>query len=44
MRREISLLSLSIAEQVIRRDLKSDEGQKQLIDKLVDEVSIMKEQ
>ena len=39
MRREVSLLSLSIAEQVIRKELKSDEGQRQLVDKLVDEMS-----
>ena len=39
MRREVSLLSLSIAEQVIRKELKSDEGQKQLVDTLVDEMS-----
>ena len=39
MRREVALLSLAISEQVIRKELASDEGQKQLIDKLVDEVS-----
>ena len=39
MRREVSLLSLSIAEQVIRKELKSDEGQRQLVDTLVDELS-----
>ena len=39
MRREVSLLSLAIAEQVIRKELKSDEGQKQLVDTLVDEMS-----
>ena len=39
MRREVSLLSLSIAEQVIRKELKSDEGQRQLVDTLVDEMS-----
>ena len=39
MRREVSLLSLSIAEQVIRKELKSDEGQKQLVDTLVEEMS-----
>ena len=39
MRREVSLLSLSIAEQVIRKELKSDDAQKQLVDKLVDDMS-----
>ena len=39
MRREVSLLSLSIAEQVIRKELKSDEGQRQLVDTLVEEMS-----
>ena len=39
MRREVSLLSLSIAEQVIRRELKTEEGQKQLVDTLVEELS-----
>lgn len=39
MRREVAKLSLAISEQVIRKELASDEGQKQLIDKLVDEMS-----
>ena len=39
MRREVSLLSLSIAEQVIRKELKSDDAQKQLVDKLVDDMA-----
>ena len=39
MRREVSLLSLSIAEQVIRKELKSDERQRQLVDTLVEEMS-----
>ena len=39
MRREVSLLSLSIAEQVIRKELKSDEGQRRLVEALVDEMS-----
>ena len=38
MRREVALISLSIAEQVIRKEMKTDEGQKQLVDKLVDQV------
>ena len=40
MRREVAIMSLAIAEQVIRKDLGSDEGQKQLVDKLVDEISV----
>ena len=39
MRREVAKLSLAISEQVLRKELASDEGQKQLIDKLVDEMS-----
>ena len=38
MRREVSILSLAIAEQVVRKELKSDQGQRQLVDKLVDEM------
>lgn len=40
MRREVAIISLAIAEQVIRKDLGSDEGQKQLVDKLMDEVAV----
>ena len=40
MRREVAVISLAIAEQVIRKDLGNDEGQKQLVDKLMDEVSV----
>ena len=39
MRREVSLLSLAIAEQVVRKELRSDEGQRQLVDTLVEEMS-----
>ena len=39
MRREVAKLSLAISEQVLRKELASDEGQRQLIDKLVDEMS-----
>ena len=39
MRREISVLSLAIAEQILRKELKSDKSQKELVDKLVDELS-----
>ena len=41
MRREVAKLSLAISEQVLRKELDSDEGQKHLIDKLVDEMSGM---
>lgn len=40
MRREVAIISLAIAEQVIRKDLGCDEGQKQLVDKLMDEVAV----
>ena len=39
MRREVALMSLAIAEQVIRKEMKSDENQRQLVDRLVDEMS-----
>ena len=39
MRREVALISLSIAEQVVRKEMKSDENQRQLVDRLVDEMS-----
>ena len=39
MRREVAVLSLAIAEQVIRKELGSDNSQKELVDKLFDEVS-----
>ena len=39
VRREVAMLSLAIAEQVVRKDLKSDQGQRQLVDTLVEEVS-----
>ena len=39
MRREVAILSLAVSEQVIRKELGPEEGQKQLIDKLVDEMS-----
>ena len=38
MRREVALMSLAIAEQVIRKEMKTDEGQKQLVEKLIDQV------
>lgn len=39
MRREVSVLSLAIAEHILRKELKSDKSQKELVDKLVDELS-----
>ena len=39
MRREVALLSMKIAEQVIRKDMASDKGQQELVDKLVDKLS-----
>ena len=42
IRREVASLSVSIAEQVVRKDLSSDESQLALIDKLFDEVSNQK--
>lgn len=39
MRREVAMLSLAIAEHLIRKDLATDEGQMELVDKLVDELS-----
>ncbi len=41
MRREVALISMTIAEQVIRKEMSSDKAQKELVDRLVDEVSIM---
>ncbi len=38
VRREVALISVSIAEQVVRKELSTDKGQMELIDKLIDEV------
>lgn len=38
MRREVALMSIKIAEKVVRKDLESDGAQKQLVDKLLDEI------
>lgn len=38
IRNRVALLSLEIAEKVLRKDLSGDEAQKELIDKLLDEV------
>ena len=39
LRNEVAKMSLAIAEKVVRKDLASDAAQKDLIDKLVDELS-----
>ena len=44
MRREVALISMTIAEQVIRKEMSSDEAQQELVDRLVDEVSVMSRQ
>ncbi len=38
MRREVAEISVAIAEQVIRKELSTDKGQMELIDKLVDNI------
>ena len=39
IRREVATLSGAIAEKVVRKELSSDEGQKELVDKLFEELS-----
>ena len=39
VRREVALLSLAVAEKVIRKELSTEEGRNELVDKLVDELS-----
>ena len=39
VRNEVALLSLAIAEKVVRKDLASDASQKELVNKLVDGLS-----
>lgn len=39
MRREVAMLSIAIAEQVVRKELQSDREQKRLVDTLVEEIS-----
>lgn len=38
LRNEVAKMSLAIAEKVVRKDLASDEAQKDLVDKLVDQL------
>ena len=39
LRTEVAKMSLAIAEKVVRKDLASDSAQKDLVDKLVDEIT-----
>ena len=39
LRNEVAKMSIAIAEKVVRKDLASDAGQKDLVDKLVDELT-----
>ena len=39
LRNEVALISLAIAEKVVRKDLSSGTGQKELVDRLLDKVS-----
>ncbi|MBQ8837920.1 MAG: F0F1 ATP synthase subunit B [Bacteroidales bacterium] len=41
MRREIAVLSMSVAEKVLRKELSTDKGQIELVDRLMDETSKM---
>lgn len=39
IRREVAMLSVDIAEKMLRKDLSSDQAQLQYLDRLVDEIS-----
>lgn len=39
VRHEVALLSLSIAEKIIRKDLAEEKGQKDLVDRLINEIT-----
>ena len=41
IRSEVAKISLSIAEKVVRKDLESDKGQRELVDKLTREMSAL---
>lgn len=41
LRNEVALISISIAEKIVRKDLTSTDGQRELVDRLVEEVSQM---
>ena len=38
VRKEVAIMSLSIAEKVVKKELSSDEGQKEHIDRLIEEI------
>ena len=40
LRNEVAKMSISIAEKVVRKDLASDAAQKDLVDKLLDEITV----
>ena len=40
IRNEVALLSLTIAEKVVREELSSDQAQKQYIDRLMDDITV----
>ena len=37
-RKELALISLAVADKVLRKELSDDKAQKELVDRLVDEV------
>lgn len=39
IRREVAVLSVAIAEKVVRKELSSDAGQKEMVDRIFDELS-----
>ena len=39
IRREVAMLSVAIAEKVVRKELSASEGQKELVDRIFDELS-----
>jgi F-type H+-transporting ATPase subunit b len=38
LRNEVAKMSIAIAEKVVRKDLSSDSSQKELVDKLIDQL------
>jgi len=44
VRKEVALLSVSIAEKILRKDLSVDEAQQEFIDKMVDETTRAQQQ
>lgn len=39
IRREVALLSVSVAEKIVRKELSTDKGQMELVDRMIDEIS-----